>query len=315
MTHCMLTMLVAVLLQPPATPPKPQPEPNPPFKLKEITDEKQAEIVTRLAANQIEKWLTNHPDIRVAEAKLMEAQAALAQAKFKVGVELVTNQAKLGQLRADLVLKKETFQRAEEARRLGSIGVQEYAKILADLNSAKATLEPFELLSKAVQDATGSPDSIVRVESQPVYATRLFNDHRELRLTIASSHPLHDLLQRKVKFAVKATDKDQTVIGVLERSMKEWDFANAKVIVRYPHDTDPGVRSAYTVQPVEGENTIGVWLMMMLDDYNAPHEQPKGPAQGKHQIYVRDYGLLFTLVKNAPDGAPTLAEFLRQPKK
>ena len=26
-------------------------------------------------------------------------------------------------------------------------------------------------------------------------------------------------------------------------------------------------------------------------------------------------GLLFTLVKNAPDGAPTLAEFLRQPKK
>ena len=126
---------------------------------------------------------------------------------------------------------------------------------------------------------------------------------------------MRDLLERKVKFAVKATDMDQTVIGVLERSMKEWDFAGAKVIVRYPHDTDPGVRSLYTVQPVEGENAIGVWLMMMLDDYNAPHEQPKGPAQGKYQIYVREYGLLFTLVKNAPDGAPTLAEFLRQPKK
>ena len=166
---------------------------------------------------------------------------------------------------------------------------------------------------QAAKEATQAPKGVdVSFNLNPRTSAVWF---RALSTQPAQSQSLHDLLQRNVKFAVKATDMDQTVIGVLERSMKEWDFAAAKVIVRYPHDTDPGVRSAYTVQPVEGENTIGVWLLMMLDDYNAPTEQPKGPSQGKYQIYVRDYGLLFTLVKNAPDGAPTLAEFLRQPKK
>ena len=315
MTHCMLTMLVAVLLQPPAPPVLPaKPQPAPEVKLPNPSEWR---IESR---DEAERLVVMHPDIRIAEARLMEAKAALDQAKLKVAIESKMNQAKYDQAKADVATKTKEFERMEAAHKSGKISVEEYARVVGELQTVKRQLAFAELFKQAEKEATQAPKGVSSWSTVDArYTLDAITSSRWLDATYttppAQSQSLHDLLQRKVKFAVKATDLDQTVIGVLERSMKEWDFASAKVIVRYPHDTDPGVRSAYTVQPVEGENTIGVWLLMMLDDYNAPTEQPKGPSQGKYQIYVRDYGLLFTLVKNAPDGAPTLAEFLRQPKK
>ncbi len=309
MTHTVLTMLVAVLLQPPA-PPVPPAKPQPAPEVKVPTEG----VVLSEVYSYLEKLAVTHPDIRIAEARLMEAQAALDQAKLKVAIESRMNQAKYDQAKTDVATKTKEFERMEAAHKSGSISVEEYARVVAELQTVKRQLAFAELFKQAEKEATQAPKGV-----PSLYTLDAITSSRWLDATYttppAQSHSLRDLLQRKVKFAVKATDADQTVIGVLERLIKEWDFASAKVIVRYPHDTDPGVRSAYTVQPVEGENAIGVWLLMMLDDYNAPTGQPKGPAQGKYQIYVRDYGLLFTLVKNAPDGAPTLAEFLRQPKK
>ena len=305
MTHCVLMMVMAVLLQPPTPPAKQQPAP-------EVKSPDVSAVLTEISYT-IDLRLATHPDIRVAEARLMEAQAALDQVKRKVAIETLTNQAKYDQAKADTASKTREFERLDALRKSGTVSSEEHAKVAAELQTAKRQLAFAELFKQAEKEAEEAQKG---VELNAVYGA---NVARWLRSTVVSppaqAQPLADLLQRKVKFAVKASDMDQTVIGVLERSMKEWDFAAAKVIVRYPHDTDPSVRSVFTVQPIEGENTIGVWLMMLLDDYNAPHEQPKGPAQGKYQIYVREYGLLFTLVKNAPDGAPTLAEFLRQAKK
>lgn len=304
MTHAVLTILMGVLLQPPATPatpakPQPVPEPKP-----------KSALWMDIA---VERSVANHPDVRVAEARLMVAQAALDQAKLKVAIESRMNQAKYDQAKADVATKTKEFEQLAPLLKSGSVSASEHAKVLTELQAAKRQLAFAELLTQAAKEAVQAPKAVETIRGLEYAGVWRFDS--TLNPQQPHSQSLLDLLQRKVKFAVKATDLDQTVIGVLERSMKEWDFAGAKQIVRYPHDTDPGVRSAYVMQPVEGENAIGVWLMMMLDDYNAPHEQPKGPAQGKYQIYVREYGLLFTLIKNAPDGVPTLAEFLRQPKK
>ena len=315
MTHCVLTILMSVLLQPPAppaTPAKPQavPEPKPKSALGvELT---------------VEKSVANHPDVRVAEARLMEAQAALAQARLKVAIEMTTNQAKLDQAKANVTTQTEFFQKAELLKKSGALPQDEYLKATAAFTAAQADLVVQERLSSVFTLANQWPER--------AYFARLHTDSRgsfmmdvgdywfEVGIAKPQSQSLLDLLQRKVKFAVKATDADQSVIGVLERSIKEWDFASANVIVRHPQAVIPpgetnGARSGIRMQPVEGENAIGVWMMMMLDDYNAQVEQSGGTARTKYQIYVREYGLLFAPTANAPDGAPTLAEFLRQPKK
>ncbi len=306
MTHCVWVMLAAVLLQPPVPPVKPQPAPAPkPSDASAVWPEMSYLIDLRPAT---------HPEIRIAEARLMQAQAALDQAKRKVAIESALNKAKYDQAKADAAAKTKEFERLDAIHKSGEGNNGQHAQAAAELQAAKRQLAFAELFKQAAKEDEQAPKSVLSYYT-PDARTAMRRVDATLTTPLAQSQSLYDLLQCKVKFAVKATDKDQTVIGVLERSMKEWDFAAAKVIVRYPNDTNPNVRSLSTVQAVEGENTVGVWLLMLLDDFNAQQDKLPETTRGKHQIYVREYGLLFTLVKNAPDGAPTLAEFLRQAKK
>ena len=309
MTHCVWTMLVAVLLQPPATPSASATKPEAGVVGKPIAlNGWYLEVVNS------EYLVVTHPDIRVAEARLMEAQAALDLAKRKVAVEAFVNKAKYDQAKADLATKTKEFERLDALRKSGAVSDEEHAKVTAELQTAKRQLAFAELFKQAEKEAEEAQKG---VELNAVYGA---NVARWLRSTVVSppaqAQPLADLLQRKVKFAVKASDADRSVIGVLERSLKEWDFAGAKQIVRYPQLPPKALfEHAPFLQPVEGENSIGVWLLLMLDEFNDLADQLPAHLRGKHQIYVREYGLLFTVAKNAPDNALTLAEFVRQAKK
>jgi len=293
MTHCVLTMVMAVLLQPPATPAKEQPPARPlvPGQLGNY----QFRVVN-------ERFALDHPDIRIAEARVLEAQAALDQAKLKVAIESRMNQAKYDQAKADVATKTKEFERLDAVHKSGGVSAEEHAKVVAELQTAKRQLAILELLTQATREARSAPDRV----------TRVF-DVSELIATPAQ--PLRELLDRRVKFAVRQGDTDTTVIGVLERSLKVWDFDAAKLIVRYPQATKATLKMPPVLHPVDGENSIGVWLLLMLDEFNGQQDLLPESMRGKYQIYVREYGLLFTLVKNAPDGAPTLAELLRQAKK
>jgi len=306
MTHCVMAMLVATLLQPPVAPAKQEPT-------QKVIVDGLGPITFDVAVPIVTPAVT-HPDIRVAEARLMEAQAMLDQAKLKVATEVAMNKAKFDQARADVATKAKEFDRLDALHKSGAVSVEEHAKVVAELQTAKRQLAFAELLTQVGKEATQAPKAVDSIwgyrgnytfEASPVVPNA----------TQAQSQPLQDLLQRKVKLAVKATDADNSVIGVLERCMKEWDFAAAKVIARYPQASKAVLKDAPFLHPVEGENTVGVWLLLMLDEFNNQTDRLYESSRGKHQIYVREYGLLFTLVKNAPDGAPTLAEFLRQAKK
>ncbi len=304
MTYSVLTILMSVLLQPPAPPAKPA-------KPETVTELK-SESALRVNIT-VEQSVANHPDVRVAEARLMEAQAALAQARLKVAIEMTNNQAKLDQAKVNVATQTEFFQKAEQLKKSGVQTQDEYLKATTAFTAARAELAVQERLMKAVALANQSPEHANLARFHTVREVEVFFDYD----VVAKPHSqsLRDLLQRKVKFAVKATDADRTVIGVLERSMKEWNFAQSQQIVRYPQAGSNVLKSPPLLQAVEGENTISGWLLLMLDEFNSQQEALPQATRGEHQIYVREYGLLFTLVKNAPDRAPTLAEFLQQSKK
>jgi hypothetical protein len=315
MVPSLLLTLAALTLQPPAPPPKPD-EPKP---------ETAGEVLARVAAN--------HPDVRVAEAKLAEAQAALTQTRLKATIELIANQGKLDAAKADVKSKQIKYDNVVKLRKSNVISDNEVVLAQADLDAAKAALT----VAQATIDATNqaSPRGIsLQTPDRPLVwdgrsDSRLpWGNHLDFSWPsnptakpTAEAKTLRDILTKKVKFSLTAGEVGKgnppsEIAILLEEWRQKWGFADAGLIIRTPNlisgVKDGGHRHGPPVMRlVDGENTVGAWLMLMLDELNTQQEALPEAIRGKYQFFVRDYGLLLTLAKNGPDEAPTLAEFLR----
>jgi hypothetical protein len=306
--------------QPQEAAPKQQkaPPPKPP------TDELEAAIAAASA---------NHPDVRLAQAKLQMAQAELDQAKLLVAQRLAAARAKVQAAKVQVEFEEQAYSRLS---RLGA------ATSNADLVAAERSLAQAKVVLAAAeaewQAARGQPAGhSATVKDVSMTATALAalmaaqtRDHQALNASLNASIARQMLVQRAAAPAPgSVADRIRELVGKrvrldlkepvpFDKAMEEFarQAGLTDLTVRYPEWANERIlKKPPTVGPLVGEQTIAGWFQLILDDFNRslvtgnyPSEYYKGP----HEVYVRDYGLLITKTELAPPGAPTLAEFARQ---
>jgi hypothetical protein len=284
------------------------------------------------AADPIAGAVRNHPDVRVAEAKLRVAEAELAQAKLLVAQRVTVAQAKLqdAQVRAEHAAR--SLKRVQEIRKTGGVPAElvethekELALARAAAVAAEAELKTAQGVGPALKSAvsfTGPEGTLTASGLEVVLSDGTLTLDKQARLGLellaagvkAPPGSAVDRLRGALDNPVKLDMAARVVLasGIAELLAKS---GLEGMTVRLPVSAqDKMLKTPPAVGPLAGEHTVAAWLQLMIDDFNTgvaaglttPDEQ------GKYDVYVRDYGLLVTRVELAPKGAITLGEFARQ---
>jgi hypothetical protein len=309
-----LGLTVAVGQEPPRKEEKPQQKapPKPP------TDELEAAVAAS----------ANHPDVRLAQAKLQMAQAELDQAKLQAVQRLTAAHAKLRSAQIQAEIEEKNYRHVSS---LSSFPQAEKWQLERALAQAKAALAAAEAEWQAARGQP--PGRAAATKDAPATAatlSRLLLDD----LTGARREQLSlsylDLVNRAVAPpSGSAADRLRELVGKrvaldlkepvpFDRAMAEFvkQAGLSDLTVRSPEwANERFLKTPPKVGPLVGEQTVEGWFQLILDDFNrslVTGNYPSEYYQGRHEVYVRDYGLLITKTDLAPQGAPTLAEFARQ---
>jgi hypothetical protein len=291
--------------------------------LKVLDDKKLADTLeAAIAAAQ-----RNHPDVRLAQAKLQVAEAELAQAKLQVAQRVTAAHAKVQAAKAQVAFAEATYRRMQQLRDNKAVAQEMFVEAEHALAQAKATLTAAEAELQAAQglppgqhaakpaDATALAEWLgqsVR-EDHAATAANLLAEVMARRTPPApgsAADKLRGLVEKRVALDIKTpVPLDQAMTEFVKQA------GLTDVTVRYPvWANDRFLKDPPRVGPLVGEQTVAGWMQLIVDDFNRSLAAVGAPPdlQGKYEVYVRDYGLLMTKTDLAPPGAPTLAEFARQ---
>ncbi len=308
-----LAMAAAVAQQPPA--PREQ-KGQPPAQAKPAAESLEAMI----AAAQ-----RNHPDVRMAEAKLHVAEAELAQAKLQVAQRVAVAHAKIELARARVGNAERglhAIQRAPAAVRVEMPAKEQ------ELAAAKAALSEAEIELRSAQGLLPGQSASAQAEAKATFldATLQLQQHQSTAAAIAflaaqqfakppapgtAADKLRGLVEKRVALDLKQAPFEEVMTAFIQQT------GLSDVTVRYPEwANNRFLQKPPMVGPLKGEQTVAGWLQLILDDFNRSLVMVGAPPgfAGKHEVYVRDYGLLVTRADLAPPGAVTLADFARQVK-
>jgi hypothetical protein len=251
---------------------------------------------------------------RQAKAGLEAARRRLNLLKpvFKQGLEsalsLTDAEAKLSQAESAAVLSENQVTSAKAALAAAEAEVQ-------------SLLEPAPV-QPVVLDMTG----VRSLDWKKVEPFALTFDGRLIASTAAPAAPAAGSVADKLRAALDkpfALDVkgplplDEAFDAVLKGA------GLGDLTVRLPHWATkpyPGFspETVPTVPALKGELSLAGWLALVGDSARSRLEEvflktPAGKDQfTPHELYVRDYGLLYTPARLAPPGALTLAEFAKQ---
>jgi hypothetical protein len=251
----------------------------------------------------------NHPDIKLAEAKLRMAEAEVEQARFQVAQRVATAFGKVEQAKVVMKLTSERATVLENLRKQGGVGLASFemtqAAKLAALN-AKADLAAAELELKAATGAalryhSPATDTGVKasVGSPPAAGGK--------PLPVgAVADKLKALIDKPVKLDLKAADLDEAMAALLKAA------GAPAMTMKLPMFSRKYLKQPPTVT-FSGELPFTAAVQFILDEVNAPlNGDLPDIMRGPYDVYVREYGLLVARVTDAPNDAPTLTEFARQ---
>lgn len=305
--------MTAAVGQPPGASEKPQPPKAPPNELE-----------AAIAAS------ANHPDVRLAQAKLQMAQAELDQAKLLVAQRIAAAHAKLQAAKAQVGIEEVNHHRVLQLNTQKAVSTEEVQKAERKLAQAKAALAAAEAewqaargqpagQRAATKDATTTATALATLMNAYVRDQELqrpdylYLDMANRALAAApgsASDRLRELVGKRVRLDLKEPIP-------FDKAMEEFakQAGLGDLTVRYPEwANERHLKKPPTVGPLVGEQTVAGWFQLILDDFNRSLVTAGVPPdmQGKHDAYVRDYGLLITKTDLAPQGALTLADFARQ---
>lgn len=271
--------------------------------------------------------LANHPDVKLAEAKVRVAEAELAQAKLLVAQRVSAASARVAQAKAKVATATSGFNRLKKLHQQKAVSNEEVAGSEQSLLAAKAELAAAEAELKAAQ---GVPPGVATVRSErsndwaisEADRRRLvFGDAivRGLSTTVQAASPagspadkLRGQLDKEVTLNQPKLPFDealaafQNAAGLTGLTIRFPEWASAKVLKAVP-----------TVGPLAGTRTVAGWLQLLLDDFNLTHRDVGRAREGsdsRYDIFIRDYGLLMTRTDLAPAGALTLTQFTHLPR-
>jgi hypothetical protein len=272
--------------------------------------------------------LANDPDVQVARAKLLLAEAELGKARQAVVLKVMTLKATIQEQKLAVEAARE---RVAWASRMEKLGYMEQRQVLMDREKMVSAEAALARAQKELDLLTGGGGKELGVEVSPAGnaetvaraiewlmktqdervktdAGLQFLSEAVVRLRSVKG-PIPDRIRAALDKSVKLGAKGEKVNlrQALEVFKKE---AGLDATVRGPVDEFSAITS-------DGEELpVGAWFQLFEDYAGLPNEffQAGAPAAQprKARFYVRDYGLLVAPADAAPPEAPTLTEFWKQ---
>jgi hypothetical protein len=265
--------------------------------------------------SQLEEWLErashNHPDIKVAEAKLRTAAAELERARSQVMQQVLSlhyaiEAQKIAVDRANL-----EFQRIEVLSKKGQGSLQELNQVRGDLITAKAKLSELQaqvdhLIGKPKPDVhhadVASALRWLALQQQGATFLDLDGDGRlDLHIVgkaAAPKGPLAERIRKALNESLSLNAQERTLDEVL--NMVRRSQPDLVIQVKDPQERRRKLTMRFT------DLSLGAALQLLEDNL---------PGQ---RVVVREYGLLIAPEIQLPRGAVPLVEFWKdtaKPKK
>lgn len=258
--------------------------------------------------------LKAHPDVRFAEAERQMAEAKLDQARLLVAQRVTAAYAKVEQTKVKAEQLESIYSRMKNSNNMTGLETATYALQLQDAKAALAVAEADLLAAKggiAVQASahtTGRDTSDAKALLQALLgANRTTELPYSVPLGTGSTPHLRDLLGKIVKLDLKELDIPTAFDEVLKASGASGvSIRGASVFAAKQLKAPP------KTQPFAGEQTFAAWLQMIVDDFNRDRTGILPSQDGKYELYVREYGLLFSRPEAVPADAVSLSSYLRQ---
>jgi len=278
----------AMLAQAPPAPPVP---PTPPAQKATPSPNGLDELLTQA--------LKNNPDIRVARAKMDEAEAELARVRFQVMQKVVAGRAAVDEQKTIAEIVARRIETLKELRKMARASQDEIGQAEAMQASAKAALARAENDLAALTGRLTDPKADMLME----FNVRLAKDTMfslgegtgfQSRMMGGAPQPpavpgANEKLRAALDTPVKLTE-ELGEFGVQEAIAMLCERATKGIIVR----NGLAPNHAHNVTLPKGELPLGAWLMLVED------------SSPDVRIVVREYGLLITPADRTPEGAMPL---------
>lgn len=237
--------------------------------------------------------LKHHPDVKAAEAKKLLAEAELEQAKLAITQRVSAASSRVELAKAKLIEAEEDAVIADKVMRMAAASELEkakYAKARPALLAAKAEVAAAELELQQLVGVPAKADVKADVGKPELPAAKL--------PTGPAMEKLENAVRMTVKLDLKEMERRKAIEGLLTAVRVEPETVRGLKVLNTFVQNPPKI-------DLVGEQTFAGWVQLFLDEYNGQH------PSSQLGVYVREYGLLFELVANAPKDAMTLTEFSR----
>lgn len=269
--------------------------------------------------------LAHHPDLKLAEAELRVAEAKLVQTRMQVTKKITEDYHKLVQMRNSMKEIDAKQQNAREKLDKGVLPSGAYKEVQLEYSSAKTKLAQVEtefLLAvnpstqKCSACHTGVNEQTWRgFQHPPILQWQINNVRGRLEEVPAKSASVDALTQH---FDKRIKLDKQTNITVEEAFVALAKEAGITLRVKLPGTENKDLyRDIARINLPTDEMSLRSWLQLIVDEYNsymalmAPHRKE---VAKRHDLYVREYGLLLTTHDLAPPDAMTLQQLVQQMK-
>ncbi len=274
--------------------------------------------------------LAHHPDLKLAEAELRVAEAKLVQARMQITKKTTEDYHKLAQSQKVLKEMEDKVQIARKQHEAGVAPVGVLKEAQFQLSTAKGQVAQIETEFKLAVNPTTQKCSACHTGVNESHL-QTFHNPRSLYWQLgekidprgivavepsARSSTVDTITQhldKRVKLNKQTNITIEEAFAVLAKE------AGITLRVKLPGTENKDLyRDFAKISLPADEMPLRTWLQLIVDEYNTQiaviASSIRKEVAKRHDLYVREYGLLLTSYDLAPSDAITLQQMMQQLK-
>lgn len=245
--------------------------------------------------------LKNNPDIRVAAAKLAEADAELNRTRLQVIQKIVTVYHAIETQKKSIAHQESICQALQKSYESGTGRLEVFAEAKQALTLAKGKLEELEAQMPALLGKTTRTSDAAAMKNR--VELKLLESYKPITITASewewvvrpgATGPMSGRIRKALQTPVKVDYKDMTFAAILNDLSKKVEGPPFRDVFTYPRDKNDKMSFR-----LEEALPLSAVLQALADERGCV-------------FFVRDYGIVATQPDHRLPGAITAEEFMRE---